>query len=89
MKSNLIDMFGLSGNPSCDDQLDDLFSSLEASLEADRSPTLPVNPKEICFPAFIRGDLNSESNDVFFRQMKKAAKDLRYYEKAHEGAEGV
>ncbi|SEP24648.1 hypothetical protein SAMN05216316_2129 [Nitrosovibrio sp. Nv6] len=66
MKSNLIDMFGLSCDPSCDDQLDDLLSSLEASLEMDRQVPLPINSKEIFFPAFIRGHLNSESEDVFF-----------------------
>lgn len=66
MKSNLIDMFGLSGDPSCDDQLDDLLSNLEASLKADRQVPLPIKSKKIFFPPFIRGHLNSESEDIFF-----------------------
>jgi hypothetical protein len=48
-ESNLIDMFGLGGDPSSDDRLEKLFFC----LESDESDTSFVNSGAACLPSMI------------------------------------
>ena len=63
-KSKLIDLFGLSGDSSSDDQLDDLLFR----LEWERPTTLHGNSKDASFmSAFITtGNTSPESRDGLF-----------------------
>ena len=62
-KSKLIDLFGLSGDSSSDDQLDDLLFR----LESERPATLHGNSKAALMAAFITtGNTSFESRHVLF-----------------------
>jgi hypothetical protein len=66
-ESNLIDMFGLSGDPANDARLDDLLFR----LEWDSSPEGPANSKEINLSSSIMAASAAQSsNDVLFRPRK-------------------
>jgi hypothetical protein len=62
-KSKLIDLFGLSGDSSSDDQLDDLLFR----LESERPTTLHGNSKDAFMSAFVTtGNTSRESRDGLF-----------------------
>jgi hypothetical protein len=62
-KSKLIDLFGLSGDSSSDDQLDDLLFR----LESERPTTLHGNSKDAFMSAFIiAGNTSLESRVGLF-----------------------
>lgn len=62
-KSKLIDLFGLSGDSSSDNQLDDLLFR----LESERPATLHGNSKAAFMTTFITtGNTSFESQDVLF-----------------------
>ena len=80
-KSKLIDLFGLSGDSSSDDQLDDLLFR----LEWERPTTLHGNSKDASFmSAFITtGNTSPESEMVFSIVPIKSMRFLDY-EGIHE-----
>lgn len=62
-KSKLIDLFGLSGDSSSDDQLDDLLFR----LESERPTTLHGNSNDAFMAVFITtANTGFESRDVLF-----------------------
>lgn len=76
-ESNLIDMFGLSGDPSCDERLDDLLFRLEFG---DPEPT-PCEFKIDLLALFHDdGPCSPESENVPL-SVEKAEKGLRNHER--------
>jgi hypothetical protein len=75
-ESNLIDMFGLSGNPEEDARLDDLLFRLEWGT----SPERPANSKETDLSSsIITAAVAQSSNNGLFRPRKggKGMAELR------------
>lgn len=63
--SNLVDMLGLSGDPSGDEQLDDLLLRLESD-----TPNA-LREKAICLPSFITTSIDVPSPGMFFSTTEK------------------
>ena len=62
-KSNLIDMFGLTGDPSSEDRLDDLLFR----LESDAQNALEVNSNAICLSSAFTITISSSGSAVSFQ----------------------
>ena len=67
-ESNLIDMFGLSGNPEEDARLDDLLFRLEWGS----SPGRPANSKETELPSSIMAASTVQNSNSTLSALEKA-----------------
>lgn len=71
--SNLIDMFGLSGDPSSDDQLDDLLFRLESDIPN------ALHEEHTCLPSFIATPIAVPSAGMFFSTTENAEKKFQNF----------
>ncbi|MEP7370867.1 MAG: hypothetical protein ABI659_01450 [Nitrosospira sp.] len=81
-KSELIDMFGLSGDSSSNDQLDDLLFCLESDIPN----VLETNSKVTCLSSFTTMPIADSAADDMFAASARWGRDFRLLNPGKTGA---